>query len=138
MNTDLIFYPVLIQVLLVVVLYIILAKRKKQASLAGEVDEARRSLHADAWPESVMQVNNCIRNQFEVPVLFYVAVMALWAIGGVSVLTLGLSWLFVFSRLAHAYVHVGSNYVPVRRKLFMFGVILVLMLVVTAFLALLG
>ena len=32
-----------------------------------------------------------------------------------------LAWLFVVSRYAHAYVHVGSNYVPVRMRLFMVG-----------------
>jgi hypothetical protein len=32
-----------------------------------------------------------------------------------------LEWLFVAARLAHAYVHVGSNHVPTRFRVFVVG-----------------
>ncbi len=135
MNPDLILLPALAQILLVVVLYIHLAAAKSQAAQRGDVDESRRALYADAWPEPVIQINNCIRNQFEVPVLFYVLVLVLWMLNAVNALTLSLAWLFVGTRLLHAKVHIGSNVVPLRRRLFSIGVLLLLSLWVAALLA---
>lgn len=44
-----------------------------------------------------------------------------------------LAWLFIASRYAHAYVHLGSNYVPLRMRLFIIGfVVLLAMLLVAA------
>lgn len=121
MEDNYIFAPVIVQVALTLWLYIYLAIAKSRAVKSGEVDEARRALHDDAWPDSVLQINNCIRNQFEVPVLFYVLVGVLWATGGINVYIQLAAWGFVISRIGHAVIHTGSNYVPLRRKLFMVG-----------------
>ena len=121
MNNNLIFIPVLLQVMLTLGLYIYLAVAKSRALKLGEVDEERRALYEDAWPVSVQKINNAIRNQFEVPVLFYVLVSVFWSVGMVNIFTHVLACLFVLSRFAHAYVHTGSNYVPLRRKLFTIG-----------------
>lgn len=125
LNPAWIFVPVLIQLTLTIVLYFLLARRKRKAAEAGEVNEARRGIYDDAWPESVILVNNCIRNQFELPVLFYVVILSLWSLNAASWLALGLAGLFAISRLVHAYIHTGSNIVPVRRRIFIFGVLLV-------------
>lgn len=128
MNPDLIFLPVLVQVLLTIAVYIGLVVAKYRALKAGQVDETRRALHDDAWPDSVIKFNNNIRNQFEVPVLFYVLCVVLWALQATSVFVQVLAWLFVISRIVHAYIHTGSNYVPHRRKVFMAGCVMVVLL----------
>ena len=94
--------PLLVQVLLTLVLYAALALAKARALKAGQVDLERRALHDDAWPESVMKISNNIRNQFQLPVLFYVLVIVLWQLGESGVLVQALAWLFVRSRIVHA------------------------------------
>ena len=84
MNRNQIFGPVLVQVLLTLVVYLLLARAKARAVKLGQVDMARRALHQDAWPENVMKINNNISNQFELPVLFYAACFALWALDAVG------------------------------------------------------
>ena len=121
MNRDLIFGPILVQVLLTLATYVLLIKAKIRAMKAGEVDMARRALFDDAWPESVMKINNNIRNQFEVPVLFYVLAFALWALHAVHWVALAAAWLFAISRIVHAWIHIGTNYVPNRRRAFTIG-----------------
>lgn len=134
MDNNYIFAPVLAQIALTLWLYIYLSIAKSRAVKSGEVDEARRALHDDAWPDSVLQINNCIRNQFEVPVLFYVLIGILWAAGGINVYIQLAAWGFVLSRIGHAVIHTGSNYVPLRRKLFTAGcVILIGMTVFSAY-----
>jgi hypothetical protein len=136
--TRLILYPVLVQVMLTMAVYVKLNAAKRKAVSHGEVDEARRALDEDAWPDKVRKINNNIRNQFEVPVLFYVLVFALVGLNAVSYTSVVIAWLFALSRIAHAYVHTGSNYVPLRRRIFMFGcgtIILLALVVVCALIA---
>jgi hypothetical protein len=77
----------------------------------------RRALHPADWPDYVLQVTNDVRNQFEMPVLFYVIALGVWALGEVNVATLTLAWIYVASRLAHAYIHTGSNIVKHRLRM---------------------
>ena len=121
MSSRMILLPLVAQVLLTVAVYLRLNVAKRAAVRRGEVDEARRALDEDAWPDSVRKINNNIRNQFEVPVLFYVLVLTLVALNAAGTAAIVCAWLFVLSRIAHAYVHTGSNYVPLRRKVFMTG-----------------
>lgn len=124
--TFLIILPVVIQILLTIALYMILAARKKRAAASGNVNEQRRGLYDDAWPDDVLQVNNCIHNQFEVPVLFYVVSTLLIQLNAGGYLAAVLAWLFVLSRCLHAFIHIGSNIITLRRRVFMFGVVMVL------------
>ncbi len=132
MKQNLVFLPVLVQITLVIALYAHLAIAKSRASRREEVDENRRALFDDAWPESVLKINNCIRNQFEIPVLFYVLTFILWGLGAVSAFVHVISWLFVATRIAHAVIHTGSNYVPLRRSVFSVGVLILLVLTLFA------
>ena len=138
MHGNLIFYPILVMVLLTLLIYVRLIKVKIREIKAGNVDMERRGLHEDAWGEAVLQINNNIRNQFELPVLFYVVCGALWALGGVGILTLAAAWLFVLSRIAHAWVHLTSNYIPNRRRLFTVGWWILVFMVLLAFWKLIG
>ncbi len=121
-----IFLPLLVQIALTLTVFFRLAAAKSRASKEGTVDLERRALHADAWPDFVQQINNNIRNQFEVPVLFYVMVLMLYVLEAAGFWAQLTAWLFVLSRIAHAYIHTGSNHIPLRRPVFMFGCIMLI------------
>ncbi len=125
-SSKLLFLPLLAQMLLTIVVYFGLAVAKARAVKRGLVDLQRRGLHDDAWPESVQKFNHNIRNQFETPVLFYVLILVQYQLGVGGPLAQSLAWLYVVSRVAHAYVHIGSNHVPIRRPLFMVGCVILL------------
>jgi hypothetical protein len=76
-----------------------------------------------------MKISNNIRNQFEVPVLFYVLTIVLWQLKETGAVAQSLAWLFVASRIAHACIHTGSNHIPIRRRVFMFGCVIVLAMI---------
>ncbi|MGB5285891.1 MAG: MAPEG family protein [Polyangiales bacterium] len=126
MDPKLIFWPVVVQIALSAFIYIRLKSVKVAAVAAGGVDRQKAALHPDAWPDSVIKVNNNLRNQFEAPVLFYVVTIILFVLGAVNPVTLGLAWLFVLSRLVHAYIHTGSNIVKHRLRVFTLGLVAVL------------
>jgi len=132
------FLPVLMQLLLTLLLYIVLAVAKGRAIKADKVDLERRALHADAWPDNVQKINNNIRNQFELPVLYYVLMLVLWQLNQTGYLIQLFSWMFVISRYLHAWVHIGPNLIPLRRRLFTLGFVPITVLLLHAFLTLLG
>jgi hypothetical protein len=132
MSSSHIFWPVLAQILLTLVMFIILGARKARAVKAAQVDRRQAALDSRVWPEDVVKVSNNIANQFEVPVLFYVLCLVLHSIHAAGTVAVVLAWFFVASRYAHAYVHVGSNYVPVRMRLFMAGCVVLLAMLVVA------
>lgn len=130
MNATLILGPVLIQIMLTVALFLILGVRKTKAIKAGAVDRKKAALDNGAWPDDVRQVSNNIQNQFQAPVLFYVLSLAFLTLNSVSMTVLALAWTFAISRLIHAYVHIHSNYVPLRFRLFLLGFVMIMALAV--------
>jgi len=133
MNSSYIFWPVLAQFLLTLIVFTILGVRKARAVKAGEVNRKQAALNNREWPDHVVKVSNNIANQFEFPVLFYVLCMVLYNINAVGMVVIVLAWLFTLSRFAHAYVHIGSNYVPMRMRLFLVGcLVLLVMLMLVA------
>ncbi len=122
MNATAIFWPMLAQVALVYVIYFLVSKRRIEAVKAGQVkvDQFRdNQIHNE--PQKSLFVRNNLANQYELPVLFYACVIALYVTGGANLLTVLLAWLFVATRYAHAYVHVTTNRVRHRRMLFILG-----------------
>ncbi|MDQ3287398.1 MAG: MAPEG family protein [Pseudomonadota bacterium] len=59
------------------------------------------------------------RNLFEAPVLFYLALVAAFASGQVTALTLGLAWVYVVLRYVHSYIHCGYNRLSHRLYVFL-------------------
>lgn len=123
MNPNWLYLPVLLQIFLTLTIYCALVLAKIRAVRAGEVDAARRALHSDAWPEYVQKISNNIRNQFELPVLFYVLTFALVELNAVGIIAIVAAWAFALSRLVHAWIHTGANIVLMRRNVFLLGVL---------------
>jgi hypothetical protein len=130
MESKLIFYPVIAQIILTFIVYIMLPIAKSRVLKTIEVDINRRALHNDAWPDSVLKISNNVQNQFESPVLFYALCFMLWALNSVSIFALVVAFGYVFLRVVHVFVHTGSNKIPVRKKVFMASTALLMVLCV--------
>ena len=76
-----------------------------------------------AYSESVQKFANNYVSQFELPVLFYVVVAFALATGLVDFVLIGLAWAFVGARLAHSFVHTGSNRIATRFRIFVAGLV---------------
>jgi hypothetical protein len=122
-----------VQITITIVGFMLLGVRKTRALKTDKVDMKETALDNDAWPGYVLMVSNNIRNQFQVPVLFYVLCFMFYILDAVTVLALSLAWAFVVSRIIHAYIHMSSNFVPARFSVFTIGfVIMVLMTILAA------
>lgn len=132
-----IFWPMLVQITLTVLVFFILAARKGEAIKAGE-DREKAALDNKAWNENVVKASNNIDNQFQTPVLFYALCFLLFHLQAVSIFSLSLAWAYAVSRLVHAYIHLGSNYVPNRLRVFLFGFVMLILMLGVAVLKMLG
>jgi len=132
MNFSNILLPVLIQILLTLIMFLILGARKAKAIKAGGVDRQKTALDNSAWPEDVVKVSNNIANQFQTPVLFYILAILFHITATVTTTVLVLAWVYTVSRLLHGYVHISSNHVPARFRVFTIGVICLIILTVLA------
>lgn len=117
-----IFWPVMVQILLTLCVYILMAKRRFGAVRAGTAKAHDYRIPTIEPAPSATVARNLI-NQFELPVLFYVICIALYVTGGAGIVSIVFAWIFVVSRLLHAYVHVTSNRLMLRQRLFSIGVI---------------
>ena len=80
-------------------------------------------------PEDVQKTTRCFNNQFEVPVMFYVAALGYLALGhGDGWVGLSLAWVFVGTRYLHAYVLMTTNNILHRLTFFWIGAVAVLFL----------
>ncbi len=130
MNQQVIFIPVLLQMLLVFAMFIRLGIVKSRAMSAGLADRSKTALDTKAWPENVVKVSNNIANQFETPILFYILSLVIYLTESVNLTALIITFAYVISRYIHAYIHVTSNTVPYRFKAFLFGVFILIGLTV--------
>lgn len=138
MNSNLIFWPVLTQIAITIVGFLLLGVRKTKALKTGTVDQKKTALDNDAWPDYVLMVSNNIRNQFQVPVLFYILCFMFYSLDAVTVTVLTMAWAFVISRIVHAYIHMSSNFVPARFSVFTIGFLIMMVMTIHAALTLMS
>ena len=115
--------PVFVQVILTFFVVFVLALKRTSLIRAREVRMKDIALREPNWPERARQYENNYLNQFELPVLFYVLMILLLITRQADIIQVALAWIFVLTRVAHAYVHVTSNRVPVRGALFGIGLL---------------
>lgn len=106
--------PVFVQVALTFGLLLWMGSLRIAAIRRRELHIRDIALGESNWPSRVTQVQNAFQNQLELPVLFYVLVTLALVTGHVSVALVTLAWVFVLTRLVHAFIHTTSNDVPRR------------------------
>jgi hypothetical protein len=99
----------------------------------GQVPAHSVALREPNWPARLTQISNAYHNQLETPLLFYVLILLAIITQTADSILFVLSWLFVVSRYAHAYIHLTSNRLPARASVFLVGAIgLALMWIIVA------
>jgi hypothetical protein len=120
--------PVFVQVALTFGLLFWMAYTRRTSLSRGELKVRDIALRQPAWPARATQASNSFDSQFQIPLLFYVLVILAWITKQADLLFVVMAWIFVLSRLAHAYVHTTSNHVPTRFNIFSLGVIVLLIM----------
>ena len=112
--------PVFVQFALTVYVLTRMGQGRVRAVRSGQVKRSDIDTKS-AYSETVQKFANNYVSQFELPVLFYVVLAFALATGLVDYMLIGLAWAFVGARLAHSFVHTGSNRIVTRFKVFVAG-----------------
>ncbi len=115
-------YPMAAMVLLTIIVLSRMVHGRVTAVRSGAVDARFYKTHQgeNTEPREVAQNARHFTNLFENPVLFYVAcvVAMVSGLGGLPMLVL--AWLFVATRIVHAFIHLTTNRIP--RRMVAYGV----------------
>jgi hypothetical protein len=111
------------------VLHVLLAFYVGLKSLRARIRSVRNggakmheiAVDSGAWPNKVRVIGNNFDSQFDSPMMWYGACALIVALDFEDWVLVAMSWCFLVSRMAHSYVHLGSNEVPTRMKLFILG-----------------
>jgi hypothetical protein len=116
-------YPMFAMVVLTIVVGVLMVKQRYRAVMEGGVSPAYFKLNRGGrLPDYLVRTSQHYENLFETPLLFYVGVLSIQVLQQADAIYLLLSWLYVLSRLAHAYVHIVINRLKLRRRVFLVSV----------------
>jgi hypothetical protein len=126
MSLQSILLPVFVQVALTFYLMFWMGTVRARALRRREVTLDAIALGQPAWPPYPTQVANAFRNQFELPVLFYVLVVLAIIARKADFLFVVMSWIFVVFRIVHAGIHTTTN--VVRHRFYAYAVAAIVLL----------
>jgi hypothetical protein len=115
-----ILYPVFAMFALVVGVFLRMAQLRFGAVSRGEMNPAfYKTYQGDEEPEHMRVVTRHFINLFEMPVLFYVVVLLTYVSHQTGAWMTALAWAYVASRYLHTWVHLTSNDVLTRFRVYL-------------------
>jgi hypothetical protein len=126
LTAKLLILSVAAQVLLTFIILLLMGRERVPRVMSGEIAMADVAVERTAYPLRARLLSNNFDNQFQLPVLFYVAALiALWSAstGWVEVI---LAWLFVALRYVHAAIHTTSNSLLPRFSAYTAGMVVLM------------
>ncbi len=122
-----IFYPIAVMMLLVAIVTAMMLKERIGEMKARKIhpNKVASSSQMAQVLQSTQAADN-YKNLFEMPVLFYVLCLALFATQSVTSGWLYAAWAYVALRYAHSYIHIAYN--KVTHRFYVFAASLTLLL----------
>jgi len=105
-------YPMFAMVLVTATVMVMLFRRRVLAVKEGLITTSYFRIYQDQGvpePEDAAKAARHFSNLFEAPTLFYVACLAAMIAQQSSLLMVLLAWGYVAARITHASIHLGSN-----------------------------
>lgn len=128
MSMPAVLLPVFVQVGLTFFFLFWMARARLAALKAGETKVRDIALGQSAWPERATQIANTFHNQLELPILFYVLVAFALIARKADMLFVVMSWMFVATRIVHAYIYATTNRIQHRFQVFAVGALILLVM----------
>ena len=126
MDRTLIIYPAFAVVILTFITMIKMRLLSEKHLKSGELKFKYFKVYDGSVPEDLEQARQHYKNYFEIPVLFYLLLIFIYATDNVNQYDVILAWLFVFFKSIHSYIRMTNNYVPHRAKAFIITLIVLL------------
>lgn len=136
LKTKLLYLAIVGQIIITIYCYSAMSKARVAAVRGKRVQPENYKATTDE-PEDLRVYTRAVANQFEMPVVFYVLVLASLLASTASWITVVLAWIYVVMRWIHAREMIGNNTVLKRRKIFIQSARVILVMVLEFVIALL-
>jgi len=97
------------QVFLTLAILVLMGRERVPRVMRGEIKMADIAVDRSAYPLKARLLSNSFDNQFQLPVLFFVAALVVLNFAMVGWVDVILAWLFVGLRIVHAAIHTTDN-----------------------------
>ena len=128
MSVPMVLLPVFVLIGLTFALLLGMAGARRGALVGGQTKIRDIVLGQSNWPTRATQIGNCFKNQFELPVLFYILIAIALPLRHADLIIVWLSWIFVITRFIHAGIFVTSNDLNQRSLAWFAGVLVLLVM----------
>ncbi|SHJ39353.1 hypothetical protein SAMN05444159_0499 [Bradyrhizobium lablabi] len=126
MSIQMVLLPVFVLIGLTFALLLWMVGARRNALVGGETKIRDIALGQPNWPNRATQIGNCYKNQFELPLLFYILIALAMPLRHADLFIVLMSWVFVVTRFAHAGIFVTSNDLGQRSTVWLAGVLVLL------------
>ncbi len=127
-----ILFPIVAMVALVVFIVVRLFRSRVRALRRSNISIGFYELYQGSEePDELRALSRHFANLFELPILFYVACIVAYVSVQVDLLLVLLAWLFVISRYVHSYIHLTSNIVIHRFRVYGIGIVVLVLMWLT-------
>lgn len=109
LTAKLLILAVAAQVLLTIAILVLMGSERVPRVMSGEIPMADIAVERTAYPLKARLLSNNFDNQFQLPVLFYVAALITLFAAATSWVDVLLAWTFVALRYVHAAIHITTN-----------------------------
>jgi len=128
MSIQMVLLPVFILIGLTFALLLWMVGARRNALVGGETKIRDIALGQPNWPNRATQIGNCYKNQFELPLLFYILIALALPLRHADLFIVLMSWVFVVTRFVHAGIFVTSNDLGQRSTVWLAGVLVLLVM----------
>jgi len=126
MNT---IYPAFAMMALTIVVMLRMVMSRFAAVKAGEINAKFFRLYRDyEEPAELAVQTRHVINHFETPVIFYALCLFATVTGQAGTIVAALAWAYVVARCIHSYVHLSSNNVMSRLRIFALSIMILIAL----------
>ena len=128
MSVPMVLLPVFVLIGLTFALLLGMAGARRGALVGGQTKVRDIVMGQPNWPTRATQIGNCFKNQFELPVLFYILIAIALPLRHADLIIVLLSWVFVVTRFIHAGIFVTHNDLNQRSLAWFSGVLVLLVM----------
>ena len=123
MSKTLILYPFISMILLTLFLYVQNYLVNRKAIKNGIVKFSYLKDYKSDVPSYITISRQTLKNQFELPIFFYLLILMALIFDKVDLVDLIFSWIFVISRYIHCYIRLGYHNIIHRAYIFEIGML---------------
>ena len=109
LTAKLLILAVAAQVFLTIAILVLMGRERVPRVMSGEIKAEDIAIERSAYPLKARLLSNNFDNQFQLPILLYVATLITLFATATSWVDVLLAWAFVILRYVHAAIHVTTN-----------------------------